>query len=427
MTLYRRIIHSPWVPWRLRHPLERWVETRLVHGHPHWYQRLHFGTWNDPLRAVTHGPRHHFFGYYDKSPWNAPQTLMLCHEVDFNDRPPSARDEARICVIHLQEDNRLETIASTRAWNWQQGAMLRWHPADPENTIVFNERQEGALRARVLSLDTGETRIYGYPVYAIHPDGSEALTLNFARLATHRPGYGYAGVNDPGEDRVAPGDDGLRLLDLESGDDRLLVSLAELAAYRPHADMADRHHWINHAQYSPAGERFAFFHLWRRGGTGWGVRLYTMDHDGSHLRLSLDADFISHYDWLDERRLLVWARDPETGGHFFLLDVLDGNRKIIGPGVLTEDGHPSYSPDRRWILNDTYPDVWDMRTLMLFRPDTGRRIDLARTYSPKARWWGEIRCDLHPRWSPDGRWICIDSVHTGQRQIYVAQIAEYLG
>ena len=29
------------------------------------------------------------------------------------------------------------------------------------------------------------------------------------------------------------------------------------------------------------------------------------------------------------------------------------------------------------------------------------------------------RCDLHPRWRPDGRQLAFNSVHEGSRQIYV--------
>jgi Tol biopolymer transport system component len=140
----------------------------------------------------------------------------------------------------------------------------------------------------------------------------------------------------------------------------------------------------------------------------------------------VDADVVSHYDWLDNQRILIWARDKEQPGHFWLVDAARGDRRVIGAGVLVEDGHVSFSPDRKWVLNDTYPDRYDMRTLMLFRWTGGERIDLARLHSPKSRWWGEIRCDLHPRWSRNGTRVCIDSVHTGERQMYVADVGEFV-
>ena len=31
---------------------------------------------------------------------------------------------------------------------------------------------------------------------------------------------------------------------------------------------------------------------------------------------------------------------------------------------------------------------------------------------------GDVRCDLHPRWSPDGKIVTVDSIHDGRRAIY---------
>jgi Tol biopolymer transport system component len=275
-------------------------------------------------------------------------------------------------------------------------------------------------------VNQGEVRVYDRPIYALAPDGKTAFSLNFARLQTHRPGYGYPGVDDPFADQLAPEADGIERIDLETGAAQRIVNLAELAADDPVDSMTGAVHYLNHIQVSPNGERLAFFHIWRTGEKTWRVRLYCMRLDGSERTRMLDTATISHYDWLDDDRLLIWAEHPEGGRNFLLCDRRDVSAQRIGAGVLTEDGHCTYSPDRRWVLNDTYPDVHDMRTLMFYRWPAGPRLDIARLYSPKARWWGELRCDLHPRWRRDGRAVCIDSVHDGSRQMYIANVGDLL-
>lgn len=423
-ALYPALSRLPAIPWRVRKKLETWVENDARVRLPALYRWLHFGRAHDPLVAVTSGPKHHFFGYYEKSPWNASQTLLLAHEADFNDRAPGADDACRIGVVHLGE-RRFEALAESLAWNWQQGAMLAWHPADPERTLVHNDRERGVAVGVVRDVSGRVLQRYTRPIYTLSPDGRLGWSLDFARLALHRPGYGYAGITDPRAHEHAPGDDGLHLIELDSGRSTLIVSLHLLARKDAKPAMNGQFHWLNHIQPSPQGSRIAFFHLWREGEKGWGVRLYTCRPDGGELVCALDTGRISHYDWLDEDHILAWARRSEGGERFLLVDVRDGRCTPYGEGVLTEDGHDSFSPDRRWVLNDTYPDAHDMRTLMLVSWPDGRRIDIARTWSPKSRWWGEIRCDLHPRWSRDGRQVCIDSVHDGSRQIYIADVSRW--
>jgi hypothetical protein len=401
-----------------------WTEKKASNRFPTLYRLLHLGSIRDRVKALTTGPAHHFFGYYDKSPWNASQTLLLSHEAEFNDRAPGADDRVRIGVVHLAE-RRFEPLADSLAWNWQQGAMLAWHPADPEHLLVHNDRRGGSLVGVVRNTSGHEQRVYDRPIYALSPDGATAWSLNFARLATHRPGYGYAGVADPWAATRHPQVDGIHVMNLQSGSSELIISMDQLARRDPTAAMREQFHWVNHIQPSPRGSRIAFFHLWREGDRGWGVRMYVARADGSELKCALDTGRISHYDWLDEDRLLVWARRREGGERFLLFDVRNSDYQVYGDGVLMEDGHASFSPDRRWVLNDTYPDRYDMRTLMLMRWPQGERLDIARLHSPKSRWWGEIRCDFHPRWSRDGKHICIDSVHEGTRQIYTIDVSEW--
>ena len=423
MTVYKTLAGSPVIPWRLRNGLERWVESSCRERRPGLYRWLHFGQARDRLRAVTSGPGHHFFGYYDKCPWNASGTLLLAHEACFNDRPPGPDDAATVGVVHLGEGNRYEALASTLAWNWQQGSMLQWHPADPERLVVHNDRRAHRFVACVRDLQGRMVGVYDRPIYALSPDGRYGCSVNFARLHAHRPGYGYAGCADPWAEEPHPVEDGIHRLDLGSGRSELIVSLDALARLDGDAGTRDAFQWINHVQISPDAKRIAFFHIRRTDG-GWHARLCCCASDGSGLAVLLDREFISHYDWRDHRSLLIWAKEQGRRGNFVVVDVERGAPSRVADGVLVEDGHASFSTDRRWVLNDTYPDRYDMRTLMLYRWADGRRVDLARLHSPKSRWWGEIRCDLHPRWNRDGTMVCVDSVHTGERQVYVADVGE---
>ncbi len=420
------VVENPAVPWRIRHSLEKLIELKIREHFPGLYRFLHFGKSRDPVQPVTFGPNHHFFGYYEKSPWNASGNLLLAHEATFNNRAPNAEDKIMIGTVDLKNHNQFTPIASSYAWNWQQGAMLQWHPADPDNLILFNDSKDKRFVGVAYDLRNEETRIYDRPIYAITPDGNTGFSLNFPRLAKHRPGYGYDGIKDTWGASKHPEKDGIFSLDLKSGKAELVVTLASLAALNPKPTMQEAWHYINHIQVSPSGQRIAFFHIWQQDKTSWEVRLYTCHQNGSDLHCLLDTGTVSHYDWQDDDHILIWANKPHVGERFLLCNVLSGNNQVFGNDILTTDGHCSYSPDRNWVLNDTYPDRYMMRDLMLVQADNAARIDLARLYSPKERWWGEIRCDLHPRWNRSGTQVCIDSVHSGERQMYVLDISEHV-
>jgi hypothetical protein len=118
----------------------------------------------------------------------------------------------------------------------------------------------------------------------------------------------------------------------------------------------------------------------------------------------------------------MWARS-RLGEHFYLAKDEKNEFRIIGEKRLTRDGHCSFSPNRRWILTDTYPDKNRLSTLKVFNCEDGHELILGRFYSHPS-YSGEIRCDLHPRWSRTGSKICFDSVHEGSRQMYVMDVRQ---
>lgn len=375
--------------------------------------------------AVTKGPRHHFFGYYDKFPWNSTGRYIVVLEIDFIDRPNEPEDSATVGLVDLHENNKWIPLAKTRAWNWQQGSMLHWLPTEPDCMIIHNDREKDRFVSVIRDIHTGETRTLPRPVYAVSKDGKSAVTLNFARVHQTRPGYGYCGLSDPWQDELYPKEDGIYWMDLTTGENRLIISLAQIVDIRHDSSMDNAKHWFNHLLFSPDDTRFIFLHRWKRSDGGRFTRLFTANRDGSEIYCVSDHEMVSHFDWKNPRQILAWARQKGIDDQYFLFTDQTDNKEIVGEGILTCDGHCSYSPDRRWILTDTYPDKERMRTLILYRPSDKRRIDIGKFFAPPEL-DGEIRCDLHPRWSRDGKKVCIDSVHEGERQVYVLDVCEPL-
>lgn len=401
------------------------------------------------IQAVTSQPGHHFFGYYNVCPWDATGRYMVALETDFCNRPPGRNDVARIGLIDTHEDNSWKPLAETTVWSWQQGCMLQWLPSQPDRHIVYNDVRDGKLVAIIRDVFSGESRQLPRPIYAMSPDGRHALSLNFARLQRTRPGYGYAGVADPTVGKMAPDDDGIYWMDMESGESKLIISIRQLAETHPAPSMRGAEHWVIHMDFNTDGSRFAFYHRWearltwmqrqcrrvgrkllrvfspgRKFGPNRVTRMLTARPDGSDLRILSDDGMVSHFFWKDSDHLLAWAFVKDRGAHYYLFDDSTGQAEIVGRDVLTRDGHPSYSPDRKWFVSDTYPDAQTgCRTLLLYRVADGARFDIGQFLSP-SEISGEIRCDLHPRWNRDGTQVCFDSVHEGTRQLYVADLTE---
>jgi len=119
---------------------------------------------------------------------------------------------------------------------------------------------------------------------------------------------------------------------------------------------------------------------------------------------------------------LTWLYHDLSGKSYYLFKDKTENVDVVGDGILNEDDHPSYSPDGRWIITDTYPDRERLRTLILFDVLNSKRINLGRFNAP-FRFDALTRSDLHLRWSPDGKKVCFDSVHEGRRRIYTIDVS----
>jgi hypothetical protein len=354
-----------------------------------------------------------FFGYYDKSPWSRSGSLMALHGLTGNDR---LKVQIR---IFDQAAQAVRNIAESRAWNWQQGSMTQWL-SDSER-IIFNDVSRGQLVSRIVDANGHEESIVPFPIQTVHPNGLEAIALNYKRLWKLRPEYGYSAEVSNFSADLPLNQDGLWQVDLRSGSGKLLVTIAQLMEFQSRSDMNPERTKVNHAIVSPSGKRFAFMHHWFHGKTKTS-RLYSMDWNGDHLRLILDSGMVSHYHWLDDERIVLYGNTPERQETYFHLNALDGSFEVIPNAELCSygDGHPTYSPNQEWILSDCYPDRQFYQHLLLYRVQTQSLTEVGRfLHSPT--FFGGSRCDLHPRFSPDGKRISFDSVFKGFRGSYIVE------
>ena len=355
-----------------------------------------------------------FFGYYDKSPWSSDMQQAVFHRIK--------RDGNLEIVIFNQQQQTSKVVGISSTWSSQQGSMVQWIPGSYSNKLIFNDLVDNKLSARIINLDTDKENTISSPIQTLHPNGREALTLNYKRLDSLVPEYGYRIAADNFYPHQPLEEDGIWQVNLESGESKLILRLANLIKYQPCAEMVNSNHEVNHIMYSPAGTKFVFMHRWMSS-QGKFSRLYVTNNDSNDLRLLLDDRMVSHYSWRDEENILAWARTKEAGDHYYLINVITGKWEIIGEGVLDiyGDGHPSFSPDRRWILTDSYPDRARQQHLMLYNVETGQLIEIGCFLAP-LRFSGSSRCDLHPRWSQDGKMISIDSSHEGKRMTYILDV-----
>ena len=135
-----------------------------------------------PIRQITHGPKFHWFGYYDKLEFDPTSRYVLANEVDFEGRSPKADDVIRIGMVDLADHDRWIKLGETRAWSWQQGCMLQWRPGS-KSEIVWNDREGDHHVCRLLDVFTRRQRTIPVPIYALSPDGRHAITADFRRAS----------------------------------------------------------------------------------------------------------------------------------------------------------------------------------------------------------------------------------------------------
>ncbi|NQU22246.1 MAG: hypothetical protein HQ567_13260 [Candidatus Nealsonbacteria bacterium] len=384
------------------------------------------------VEQVTSGPKHHLFGYIGQCltiPWSADGRYILSLEVGFHDRMPQRDDAAKVVLVDTRNKNKIVPVDETRAWNFQQGTMFYWHPRSAKTQFFFNDRDPSNGHVFTVLYDlhqrrrVREYRFADTPIGngGVSPTGHAFLGLNYGRLARLRRVTGYPAALDWSEDHAAPSDDGIFIVDVESGKKRVLVSYQQLAR------LLDKHGngskgtplFINHTLFSRDGQRVYFF---VRG--GWsgnrGERINvpcSIKSDGTDLVLH-QRHIGGHPEWGEGTKLI--GRD---GPDQIFYDV--EQKRVTGrlgtPDVIPDpEGDISLSPSGRWFVNGSSKGGKNRYVVLrLSDGHYGRTASFSRGDYRS----GDLRIDSAPRWNRTNDAILVPGITAeGTRQLFVIRV-----
>ena len=403
----------------------------------------------------------YYFGYFNTPQVSGDGKKILALRVKRFDRVPESGDVAEVGWFEIGAKNAVfQKVGETSAYNWQQGAMLQFLGPDFSKRIIWNYFSGEEYRACIHDLETGNE--HNVPaVYNVFSDGENATSIDFERHAWCRRGYSYGNVMNQAKSTPIVAGDAIFKIDLNTGEKVPIILLDAMMQIRPLSTMHGATHYLEHMTSNPSGSHFAFLHRWRHE-NGIHSRFLVARADGSDVKILNDSGRMSHFCWRDETQILGYGgksnsinrlrrrraliktifkpllplykrlvRDSSklakslTGDAYYIFDIdLPGELQLVASSMRAEDGHPSMLPGGKLFVTDTYARTAHGQKPKLFIVDMFRDTYHIVDELSSIEKYDEtpMRCDLHPRVSPSGDIISIDTMDGNQRRVYAYRL-----
>ncbi len=366
-------------------------------------------------KKLSYQDKESFFGYYDKSPINSTNEYIVFHSSNISTKGlPDPKVPVDI-VLYNVKTNTYEVVDQSYSYNWQQGTKMMWVD---KYKFIYNVFEDNQYKSKIYDIKAKEFKLINFPIYDVYKD-KFAISLSFERLDIGRADYAYQNT-DVKIDWNDNSDDGLYYIDLEKNTKKMILSLQDVIKFNYKDSMKDAKHKFNHIMISPNGEKVMFMHRWfiqsgRRFDT-----LLICNIDGSNLKVLADSDMVSHCYWKDSQNVVGYLREFD-GDKFYNINIETLEKKVIGSDVINKsgDGHPTIYKDK--MIFDTYPNKARMLELFMFDIEN-QEVETLGEFYQSFDFYDESRCDLHPRFSNDGKKIFFDSVHEEKRQLYMMEL-----
>ena len=218
-----------------------------------------------PTRAITRGPKNHWFGYYDKREFDPSGKLVLANELSFEGRSPTGGDSIGVGYVDTSDSDRWYPIGKSQAWGWQQGCMLQWVGNDGQQ-ILWNDREGDAFVCRIYRMKDQSVRTLPRPIYTI---SSRRTIRTVRRFPPYRQHASWLRLRRIGRSVRQPAcAASVRRMANRLGNGPREDSFCHSPMSRRfHGPTANKHseawHYFNHLLINPSGTRFIVLHRYR--------------------------------------------------------------------------------------------------------------------------------------------------------------------
>lgn len=410
-----------------------------------------------------------WFGYYNYDTLNHDGTKMLCNKRLSESDDIGSDDQLELGYYDLITKE-WHHIANTKAFNWQQGAMMQWLPgAGNENKVIFNCVDDGHIKSCIQDISTGESKILNWSIYGITPNGKKSIALDFERSYWCRA-YHYYSVSNAEKDGRVLESDGIFEIDLENNSRKTLIDIKDIIALDSDPNFDLMKHWVEHIMISPSGTRFCFLHRFSSidNVKSYQTRLIISNIDGSNMQVipGWRNHLWSHFGWQKDDGFAIYShkkislggsqqkassvvktnsfnykakryvieiikkfipasikhRVQNSGYQYYRLNT-DGKFELMdtwGGYVFGVDGHPSFTNDGKYMLTDSYPDENNMRRYIVYNTENKKSLIIAQM--PENRTPGNAACDLHPKLSRNNNMVGFDNTSNGYHTLLLLGI-----
>ena len=384
---------------------------------------------------LTDGPTDHKHAYHIMSPFSSDDRMFVLLRYD---RENPAAD---VCVVDTATGE-MSVVDQTCNWEPHAAAFQHWQ-GDCDRVLYMTWEDDVPA------------------VASVWPDGSDRRV--FANVGPMRSGAGGPWVYSTAsfeevlpKDQIAPRDDkGVYRVNMATGERELVCSIERALSVVPYAERIKSCHLYAKMMIPHATRPRLLFNLvnafWDRDGNEPRVRcLITVGLDGS------DPVYIGqskhHPNWHPTEDKVVVNVEDFNGKTRFGLYNGDGSGLLEYVPRTTGSGHPTFSPDGKWLFTDARSRPDGTNGLVFCDPTTGQAIEaahfkptpspgyatmsavdnrganesvqeaLARSKREPKKWLTQC----HPAWSRDGTVIVFNADLGDGSQVYAVDVTRTL-